>query len=253
MENTSLFYKYYDTIFFEKNYRKETEFLIKKSSEILGANPKKILEIGCGTGNHTLNLASKNIPITAIDIDAEMISIAIEKIQNAGFDFVKIINSPIEILEDSEFDVAIAMFNVITYIPDTKNLISFFKAVHHRINAKAIFIFDCWNGIAALKDPPGNKKTEVQVGNELVSCIVTSETDFWKQKTKLTYQLQVKNFTDLTVQNGTFSFNQTLWTPMQIEYCLNEAGFEIFSSNKLLEDKANANCEDWKIMYICQK
>ena len=70
MENNTIFYHYYDAIFSEKNYRKETEFIFKKASESLGRSPEKILEIGCGTGNHTMNLAGKNIPLTAIDIDS---------------------------------------------------------------------------------------------------------------------------------------------------------------------------------------
>jgi len=42
--------EYYDLIYEDKDYEREVEFL----EEIFGENkPKKILEIGCGTGNYT--------------------------------------------------------------------------------------------------------------------------------------------------------------------------------------------------------
>ncbi len=44
---------------------------------------QKVLELGCGTGNLTLELAKKGATITAIDINPEMLDIARKKLNAA--------------------------------------------------------------------------------------------------------------------------------------------------------------------------
>jgi len=52
--------------------------------------PKKILEIGCGSGNYTLLLAKKysDAKITAVDISPDMIEIATEKLKGQYAEFI---------------------------------------------------------------------------------------------------------------------------------------------------------------------
>ena len=40
-----------------------------------------ILEIGCGTGNHTVELAKKVSQVLALDIDPQMVALAKDKIE----------------------------------------------------------------------------------------------------------------------------------------------------------------------------
>ena len=69
--------KYYDFIYQDKNYNRECNFIeeIFKTTK----KPKKILEIGCGTGSYTKILLNRGYKVTAIDISGEMLKIAREK------------------------------------------------------------------------------------------------------------------------------------------------------------------------------
>lgn len=62
----------------------------KLAAGIKGANPAKILEIGCGTGNYTLILREKfkDAGITAVDISKEMIEAALNKMSGNHIDFL---------------------------------------------------------------------------------------------------------------------------------------------------------------------
>lgn len=59
--------KYYDNIF--PTGDEQVRFL----KEVLGTTPKSVLDIACGTGGYSLELATQGYDVTAVDLDAEMV------------------------------------------------------------------------------------------------------------------------------------------------------------------------------------
>lgn len=249
MKGAHLFYKYYDVLYSGKNYRTEADYVFKAAKKHARVPVKKVLEIGCGTGNHSLELAKSGITLTAIDTDAHMLARAIEKNKPGS---IRFLHTPVEKLHEKNFGLVLALFNVITYLPDTGALLSFFNGVNKRMKKGGLFIFDCWNGLAALADPPGSKIIHKFSNDEKIYCRITNKTDLWKQKTILSYNIEIKNRKTKKTSKGIFSFAQTLWTPRQIEDCLSLCNFSIIKCNQFFSDKP-AGPADWKIMYLCKK
>src|SRR3989344_530119 len=225
----NLFYSYYDALFQKKDYTKEAELVFSLSEKYGIKSPKKILEIGCGTGNHTLVLSEKDVQVVALDTDIHMIEKAKEKINKKN---IKLVHSYVEDLNESDFDLALAMFNVVTYIPQTEQLISFMKATAKCLKKGGVFVFDCWNGIAVIKDPPHKKTTEIEYLGEKIEIVLNPETDFFNQKTTLSYHLKVESAGE--IKKDHFSFGQTLWIPMQIQYALTQAGLELILCSPIM-------------------
>jgi len=71
----------YDENTFTKNTLKEVDFLIEELALKPGA---AILDVGCGTGRHAVELAKRGYKVTGIDISAEMLKEAREKAKAAG-------------------------------------------------------------------------------------------------------------------------------------------------------------------------
>lgn len=249
-QGSRLFYKYYDLMFSNKDYTKETNLVFELSRKFGHKSPKKILEIGSGTGNHTQNLAKHQSEILALDTDEQMVKLAKQKL--APLKNVSVQLGRVEDLNGENYDLALAMFNVITYIPDLEKLVSFFKAVSQRLSTGGIFVFDCWNGVAALKDPPKVKVSHVKNGRETVKFSVTPTMDLFHQVVTLTYDIQAGNGNG-TLQHDSFSFNQYLWTPNEIERALGEAGLKVLICSKLGQIDKPATSEDWKILYTVKK
>lgn len=251
MQSNLQFYdKYYDLIYHNKDYKKETDLIFKLSRKFGIGSPQKILEIGCGTGNHTKFLSKRGINLVAIDTDPEMVKIAQKKLTN--FPNVKIIYTPVERLKIKNFDLTIAMFNVVTYINSTPQLVDFMKGVAKRLNKKGVFIFDCWNGIAAIKDPPKERKeTTIEQNGVLINCNLTTQTDFFNQKTRLNYEIKVSS--DGVTEQGNSSFDQTLWTPMQIYEAVRQAGMKVILCSPIMKPDQKAAANDWKILFVCKK
>ena len=240
---SKLFYRIYDTLFSAKDYAGEVSTLITIAKSRYPLPIKNILEIGCGTGNHTLELASTKNNILAIDIDPEMTAITREKTKKLKNVSVK--TSSVEyIKEKKKFELVLAAFNVVTYLPDTKALISFFKGVSQSLKKDGVLIFDCWNGISAIQDPPRNKVYSTRFGNRTIQVEIISLTDLFRQKTTLKYSFNGKN---------SFTFDQTLWTPNQLSYALEANGLIVLECCKNFKPGTRADVTDWKMMFICKK
>ncbi len=237
----NFFHTYYDLLFEKKDYSRETELIFELSEKYGIKSPQKILEIGCGTGNHTKYLLEKNVDLVAIDTDPIMVDLAREKLKNHLR--LNLQNIKVEDLAEKDFDLVLAMFNVITYIPTTNELESFMKGVSDRLKSGGVFIFDCWNGIAAIKDPPKTKESEITVNGEKIKVTITPATNFFEQKTKLSYQ----------IADETYLLDQTLWTPLQVLEAAKKASLEIVLSSPLLEPDKQATDKDWKIMFVAKK
>jgi len=253
MSGTNLFYQYYDLLFSDKKYRNEVDTVWSIAEIFAAGSVSKMLEIGCGTGNHTLEFAQKKAEMVAIDTDPEMIARARAKGISQGYPNVALHCTPVEQLQESGFDLAVALFNVVTYISSTDALLSFFHGVYRSLKPGGIFIFDCWNGIAAIKDPPFGKSIMKKDGDNTVVCDLIPRTDCFHQVTTLEYRIKVSDEQHQQIDSDVFGFDQTLWTHMQIEYCIEKSNLHLIRCCKNFDVENLPSEEDRTLMFICQK
>ena len=71
----------YDQNVFTKNTVAEVDFLIEELGAPAGAS---ILDVGCGTGRHSVELARRGFAVTGLDLSAAMLAKAAEAANNAG-------------------------------------------------------------------------------------------------------------------------------------------------------------------------
>ena len=65
----------YDLIYSKKDYKAETNLISELIKKFLSSKVN-ILDIGCGTGQHTLELLKKGYKVTGVDLSNEMLKIA---------------------------------------------------------------------------------------------------------------------------------------------------------------------------------
>ncbi|MBF0381528.1 MAG: class I SAM-dependent methyltransferase [Magnetococcales bacterium] len=253
LPGSELFYRYYDALFANKEYALEVAAINRLAEQLNNTKVGTVLEIGCGTGGHSLEIAKLGLPLTAIDLDHNMLKQTQKKLQDQKLNNVTLHHGPVETLKESGFSLAIAMFNVVNYLPNSEGLQNFFSAISRRMLSGGVLIFDCWNGVAALRSPPGEKNSVVQIGEEEISCHLRSETDLFRQKTILTYAIDVRDSKEQLIATGEHSFMQTLWTPMQIMDAMTMAGLEISHCSPLNDLSKQADHNDWKIQFVGRK
>ncbi len=96
----------YDGYDYTKNFVNEVDFLI----EVLGLSPgNSVLDVGCGTGRHSVELARRGYSVTGIDLSAGMLAQAQAKASAAGVHVEWIRADATRFSLDKRFDAAICL------------------------------------------------------------------------------------------------------------------------------------------------
>lgn len=239
--------KYYDLLYSEKNYKEEVEFIKKITA---GIDSKRILDIGCGTGTHSILLSLENPKtIMGIDISESMIEIAKSKKYNNSV--LRFLVSDIVHLDEWSFDLILSMFNVVNHLSNLEELYAFFEGTRKRIKKGGFFIFDSWNGIAAIRDAP---KEQSRTCHDATTRI---ETKCLPELNLMNSSVTMKVSGDVIVLDNlgdSFDYElvHTLWTPKVISDLLKMANYKLIKIYKAFEYDKVATENDYKIIFVCQ-
>jgi 2-polyprenyl-3-methyl-5-hydroxy-6-metoxy-1,4-benzoquinol methylase len=187
----------YEDYPFTKNTENEVKWMIK---EYLKNPEMKILDVGCGTGRHAINLATKGYKnITAVDLSPGMIRAAkkVAKEKNVQVDF-RICDAR-ELSFENEFDAAICLcegaFSLLEN--DTENY-KVLKAVLKSLKKNGIFILTTLNLFRDAKFDP-------------MTCRVAMEVEI----------------TQKDGQKKTISCSDRSYTFPELKWVLEQLGFEV--------------------------
>jgi 2-polyprenyl-3-methyl-5-hydroxy-6-metoxy-1,4-benzoquinol methylase len=111
----------------------------------------KILDVGCGTGRHSIELSKRGYSVTGIDLSDSQLERAREKAKSNGLtiDFLK--HDARDLPFDHEFDVAIMLCEGGFPLMETDEMnFEILKSVTKSLRGKAKFIFTTLNGLFPL-------------------------------------------------------------------------------------------------------
>src|SRR5699024_12337533 len=86
------------------------------------SSPKKVIDLGCGTGEISLRLANKGYVVTGVDLSQDMLTIADQKSQEQGLEVTWIKQDLRNREGKSRFDLAVSYFNGINYIASLEHI-----------------------------------------------------------------------------------------------------------------------------------
>ncbi len=148
----------YDLIYSKKDYKSETNLISELIKKFLSSKVN-ILDIGCGTGQHTLELLKKGYNVTGVDLSNEMLKIAKKKLLLNKLFSNNLFNlNAYDVNKlNTKFDVVLMMFNVIGYLD---NLELLFQRLQDSLKPNALIFFDYWSETAVKKNPPKTTKKD---------------------------------------------------------------------------------------------
>lgn len=254
MKNFLDYSKYYDSLYKEKDYEGESDFvlgLIKKYSD---KSPKSLLSLGCGTCSYELLLAKKGLYITGIDISSEMLKVASQKIKSSHLESkIKVYQKDVQKFNfDREFDSAFAMFNIAGYQTKNKEFESMLKNVNMSLKSGGIFTFDCWYMPAVLKDKPTDRVREIKIDNKKIMRLTKSRLNIADNVIEITFKiLELENKTLLSETEETHYMRY--WSLPELTYFLNNAGFEVVKVCNFMDENSEISEDNWNIFVVARK
>ena len=133
---------FYDAINADIDYEKWADFIEKIFNKECEASPELVLDLGCGTGKMTLELARRGYDMTGIDYSPEMLDIARSVAESEGQDILWLCQDMREFELYGTVDAAVCCLDCINHIEDIEDMKQCFSLVHNYLIPDGIFIFD---------------------------------------------------------------------------------------------------------------
>src|SRR3989338_4678555 len=150
---------YYDTFYKNKGYKKEILYLEGLFKKYRTAKTRTVLDVCCGTANHMIPLLESGYKVTGVDASSQMLGIAREKLNRAGFKANLVKGSSQAFSIGRKFDAIICLFSVINYAAANGNILKTLKNICAHMGRSSIFIFDFWNASAVVDHYRPRKST----------------------------------------------------------------------------------------------
>ena len=129
----------YDKLINDVDYKEWADYYFKIFQRY-GLSPKLGLDLGCGTGNLTVELASRGIEMTGVDLSEDMLMVAREK--SEGMDILYLNQDMTEFELYGTVDFIVSSLDCINYITDKRDLQRVMKLANNYLEPGGLFIFD---------------------------------------------------------------------------------------------------------------
>lgn len=172
----------YDVVNGDLDYSAWADFIERIiEKEGIGCRPELVLDLGCGTGSMTIELAKRGYDMTGIDYSVEMLDIARSRAEEHGLS-----DKMLWLCQDiREFelygtvDLAVSCLDTVNHLTSTSDLSRFLNLVHNYLVPNGLFVFDV-NGKYKFENIYGNQSYVMECDDSF--CVWQN---FYNEKTHL--------------------------------------------------------------------
>jgi predicted TPR repeat methyltransferase len=248
MTNFKQYSKYYDLLYNDKNYKEESEYIIRKI-KYFSPEATQILELGSGSGSHAHFFCANGFEVTGIERSHEMVNMAKSK-NIVGFN--PIIGDITSYHLPQQFDVALSLFHVISYLSENDSLIDCFKATHKQLNTNGIFMFDIWYSPAVYHQKPETRIKRLENDEIEVIRIAESKIASHQNTVEVNFEVIIKEKATHFTENINEKHLMRHFSVPEIKMLAAFTGFEVLLIEEFLTEKAPSE-DTWGVFFILKK
>lgn len=142
----------YDAINSDIDYRTWADFIENAVKKYGPNDPQLWLDLGCGTGKMTLELAGRGRDMIGVDYSPEMLDVARDEAEKKGLEDILWLCQDMRGFElYGTVDVAVSCLDSINHLCDPEDLDKCLSLVHNYLSPDGLFIFDI-NGKAKFEN-----------------------------------------------------------------------------------------------------
>lgn len=241
---------YYNSFYKDKDYNEEArqiDNLLKK----YGTNICKIINYGCGTGKHDIELSQMGYQCTGIDISPLMIEIAQENMKANGQRIVFSVADARGYNPQEKYDAVISLFHVMSYQNENQDILDAFISARKALNQGGLFLFDVWYGPGVLSDKPEVRVKKVADEKYELIRIANPTMNDKKNVVDVNYEVLIIDKETSNVKKINETHSMRYFFRPELTFLLEKAGFEIITNLdcKTLEE---TNYSSWTSYFIAR-
>jgi ubiquinone/menaquinone biosynthesis C-methylase UbiE len=245
--------KQYDRLYSAKDYRAECDLIEAAISRYGAARPESVLDIGCGTGKHSCELATRGYAVTGIDLSESMLRHARERSATltTGKPPTWICGDARTFDAGGKFDVAIMMFAVIGYLTRNEDVLACLRNIRRHLEPKALFACDFWYGPSVLSDRPTDRVRVLPTENGEVIRATSTTIDVVAHTAEVTFRLWAMENRQV-VSETRESHSLRFFFPQEFALMLSQSGFEMLGISAFPTLDAPLDDTTWNAFVIAR-
>ena len=247
MEAYSDFASVYDRLMRDVDYKARTEYILKLFKKY-GKAPTLLLDLACGTGGFSVQLAKHGIEVIGVDMSEDMLGIARENSADADTDVLFLCQRAEELDLYGTVDGVICCMDSLNHITDIKDLQKAISRVSLFLEEDCLFIFDV-NTVYKHEKVLGDNTFVID--EDGVYCVWQNEYGSKSKTTNITLDFFVEQ------ENGVYErfgeeFSERAYTREELSEILERSGFELIAVfGDMTEREPKNDCE--REIYIAKK
>jgi len=239
----------YDALYQDKDYLAECDLLEQVFRQYGGQGVKTVLDLGCGTGNYLIPLAQRGYRMTGVDRSEDMLAAAQEKANRHGL-AVNLHHGDVRTVDlGRTFDTVVMMFAVLGYQTKNADVAAALLAARRHLKPSGLLVFDIWYGPAVLAERPTDRVKVIPTADGSILRAASGELDIRHHTCHVRYRLWHLQ-DDRVVAETTEEHVMRYFFPMELEYFLAQAGFDLARLGAFPDIERNADETTWNVMAI---
>lgn len=241
----------YDALYRDKDYDGECDMLERVFRAYAARPIRRVLDMGCGTGNHALRLAARKYAVAGVDRSAEMLRLAEQKAREQKLP-VKFQCSEIVKADLGEtFDAALMMFAVLGYHLENDDVLGALRAARRHLAADGLLVFDVWHGPAVLSERPGDRVRVLENAGE--TLLRTTSTALDSQRHVCTVEFHLWRMKEGRVLQETREQHpMRYFFPQELKLMLDVAGFKLRRLGVFPQFERDPDESVWNVLAVAQ-
>jgi len=249
MDNFNAYSQYYDLLYQDKDYAAESRYILGLLEKYTPNPFKSLLELGCGSGNHARYFCQKDLQVTGIEQSEAMVALAKTK----GIDgFNPVVGDMRTFKLNQQYDAAVALFHVISYVNDNDALISSFRNVHNHLKEGGLFVFDVWFTPAVLSQVPETRIRRMANAQISVTRLAEPVVHYARNIVEVQYEVWVKDKYNGDTAIIREKHSMRHFSIPEIELLAYHIGFEVLGAEAFLSG-AQLSTDTWGVCFTLRK
>jgi SAM-dependent methyltransferase len=242
----------YDILYRAKDYAGEVDLVERVLAKHGAAGPKRILDLGCGTGSHALPLAERGHRVTGVDRSPGMLAQARAKAAT-----LTLAHAPVFIEGDvcrldlgRRFDAALMMFMVLGYQYENADLVAALANLRGHLAPAGLFVFDVWNGLAVLAQRPGERTVEATLGDTRIVRRTRTRLDAVAQLCHVHFDIERTDTTGTTTWEETHTMR--FFFPQELDLLMRRNGMRLLQLSSFPDGEGLPDEHAWNVVGVAQ-
>jgi len=241
----SVLSKVYDILNADIDYVKWADYIEGCFDTFGGAKPELVLDLACGTGSMTLELARRGYDMTGIDASPDMLALARQKAEHEGAANLLLLCQDMRCFElYGTVDAVVCCLDSINHLVGSGDLYRCFSCVHNYLVPGGLFIFDV-NTPYKFKNVYGDNSYILE--SDGIFC---GWQNYYNEKSRICdFFLSVfEAGRDGRYSRADVCQRERMYSEKSIKRALNKSGFELLCLSGGYDFSApHESCERWYI------